>query len=80
MCRAPVVLLADRCEDNPVFRLFLRTNHSQPSTANVDWALQNFLQDWFPVETKVKRKNNEREAGEEELREMGFGERTCTIA
>jgi len=60
MCRASVVLIADR--------------------SNVDWALHNFMQDWFPVEARIKRKNNEREAGEEQLKEMGFSNGGCTIA
>ncbi|KAF8874442.1 SPX domain-containing protein [Infundibulicybe gibba] len=40
--------------------------------SNVDWALLNFMQDWFPEETREKQKANERESGEEQLREMGF--------
>ncbi|KAL0958879.1 hypothetical protein HGRIS_014194 [Hohenbuehelia grisea] len=39
--------------------------------SNVDWALLNFMQDWFPQETKAKLKHNEREAAQEELIEMG---------
>ncbi|KAH8828688.1 SPX domain-containing protein [Flagelloscypha sp. PMI_526] len=45
----------------------LRANRS-----NVDWALLNFMQDWFPQESKVKRKENEKEATEEEMRELGI--------
>lgn len=40
--------------------------------ANVDWALLNFMQDWFPLEAREKLKSNEREAAEEELKEMGL--------
>lgn len=40
--------------------------------ANVDWALINFMEDWFPEEAHVKLKQNEREATEEHLVEMGF--------
>ncbi|KII85587.1 hypothetical protein PLICRDRAFT_321995 [Plicaturopsis crispa FD-325 SS-3] len=40
--------------------------------SNVDKALVNFMQDWFPNEAAAKRKANEREAAEEELLEMGF--------
>ena len=40
--------------------------------ANVDWALVNFMQDWFPVESEVKQKNNEKEAAEEQLQELGL--------
>jgi len=39
---------------------------------NIDAALKRFMVEWFPVETKQKEKANEREAAEEELREMGF--------
>ncbi|KAJ6447872.1 hypothetical protein C8R45DRAFT_884436 [Mycena sanguinolenta] len=39
---------------------------------NVDWALLNFMRDWFPEESSVKLRQNEKEASEEELREMGI--------
>jgi hypothetical protein len=42
------------------------------SPANVDWGLLNFMQDWFPVESKEKMKQNEREAAEEQMRELGI--------
>ena len=41
-------------------------------SANVDWALINFMRDWFPEESSVKLRQNEKEASEEELREMGI--------
>ena len=48
--------------------------------ANVDWALLNFMQDWFPVEAKEKLKANEREASEEEMRELGIGpDQSCVV-
>lgn len=49
---------------------------------NLDWALLNFMQDWFPEEVKEKKKANEREAAEEELREMGYDpdQKGCCIA
>ncbi|KAF9072036.1 SPX domain-containing protein [Rhodocollybia butyracea] len=40
--------------------------------SNVDWALMNFMEDWFPVEAHEKLKASEKEATEEQLREMGF--------
>ncbi|KAE9394635.1 hypothetical protein BT96DRAFT_978414 [Gymnopus androsaceus JB14] len=40
--------------------------------SNVDWALMNFMEDWFPEETHVKLKESEKEATEEHLIEMGF--------
>ncbi|THU89964.1 hypothetical protein K435DRAFT_781386 [Dendrothele bispora CBS 962.96] len=40
--------------------------------SNVDWALLNFMQDWFPVEARKKQKQSEKEAAEEHLVEMGF--------
>ncbi|KAK7471160.1 hypothetical protein VKT23_002571 [Stygiomarasmius scandens] len=40
--------------------------------SNVDWALLNFMQDWFPLEARAKQKQGEKEAAEEQLREMGF--------
>lgn len=50
--------------------------------ANVDWALLNFMKDWFPVEAKAKLKQNEAEAAREELQELGFNADTpgCVIA
>ncbi|CAA7270761.1 unnamed protein product [Cyclocybe aegerita] len=39
---------------------------------NVDWALMNFMQDWFPMEAKEKLKSNEKEAAMEEMEEMGI--------
>jgi len=44
----------------------------QADRTNVDAALKRFMVEWFPVETKDKAKANQREAAEEELREMGF--------
>lgn len=48
-------------------------------TANVDWALMNFMRDWFPHETKEKLKQNEKEIAEEELKELGFNPNACVI-
>ncbi|EIN05532.1 hypothetical protein PUNSTDRAFT_137637 [Punctularia strigosozonata HHB-11173 SS5] len=42
--------------------------------SNVDWALLNFMKDWFPIEAKEKLKQNEREAAQEELQELGFSQ------
>ena len=48
--------------------------------ANVDWALLNFMQDWFPVEAKEKLQANEREASEEEMRELGIDpDQSCVV-
>lgn len=40
--------------------------------ANVDWALLNFMKDWFPVEAREKLDQSEKEAAEEHLKELGF--------
>lgn len=45
--------------------------------ANVDWALLNFMQDWFPREAALKLKQNEKEAAKEELEEMGIPDQGC---
>jgi hypothetical protein len=50
------------------------------TTANVDWALVNFMQDWFPIETRQKQKSNESEAAKEEQQEMGLQTDGCIIA
>jgi hypothetical protein len=49
-------------------------------TANVDWALLNFMQDWFPAEAKEKLKQNEREAARESIQELGYDPDRCLIA
>lgn len=40
------------------------------------------MKDWFPVEAKVKLKQNEAEAAREELQELGFSADTpgCVVA
>ncbi|KAJ7198829.1 hypothetical protein GGX14DRAFT_665350 [Mycena pura] len=40
--------------------------------SNVDWALLNFMRDWFPKEASVKLKQNEHEAAQEQLKELGI--------
>ncbi|GLB41102.1 putative SPX domain containing protein [Lyophyllum shimeji] len=48
--------------------------------SNVDWALLNFMQDWFPIEAKEKLQQNEKEAAREELEELGVDpDQTCTV-
>lgn len=39
---------------------------------NVDYALLNFMADWFPLESHAKLNTNEREAAKEELEELGL--------
>ena len=46
--------------------------------ANVDWALLNFMKDWFPLEARKKLHQNEREAAEEEMKELGLNTNGCT--
>ena len=46
----------------------------------MDWALLNFMKDWFPVEAKKKLQQNEREAAQEQMEELGFKEQSCVIA
>ncbi|KAM5543773.1 hypothetical protein V8D89_002390 [Ganoderma adspersum] len=47
--------------------------------SNVDWALLNFMKDWFPVEARKKLQQNEHEAAEEEMRELGLDVRACVL-
>ncbi|KAH9931760.1 SPX domain-containing protein [Amylocystis lapponica] len=47
--------------------------------SNVDWALLNFMKDWFPVESRQKLQQNEREAAQEELEELGLDVRGCIL-
>ncbi|KAL1745903.1 SPX domain-containing protein [Schizophyllum fasciatum] len=44
----------------------------QADRSNVDWALINFIEDWFPVEARKKLRANEKEAAEEQLQELGL--------
>ncbi|KAJ7621081.1 hypothetical protein FB45DRAFT_980684 [Roridomyces roridus] len=47
--------------------------------ANVDWALLNFMRDWFPEEATIKLRQNEREAAQEQLEELGLPEQRCIV-
>ncbi|KAJ7139076.1 SPX domain-containing protein [Mycena epipterygia] len=40
--------------------------------SNVDWALLNFMRDWFPEEANLKLRQNESEAAREQLEELGL--------
>ncbi|KAG6844396.1 hypothetical protein H0H87_007208 [Tephrocybe sp. NHM501043] len=48
---------------------------------NVDWALLNFMQDWFPIESHEKAIQNRKEAAREELEELGLDpdQQTCRV-
>jgi len=47
--------------------------------ANVDWALMNFMADWFPVESREKLLSNGREANAELAREAGLDREGCVV-
>ena len=49
------------------------------TSANVDWAMLNFMADWFPIESKKKLRQNEREVAEEELEELGIDNPNCIV-
>lgn len=84
MCRSPTVLVADRCK--PFFHLsyslaLTLTSSLYCSSANVDWALLNFMRDWFPVESKKKLRQNEQEVAQEQMEELGLNpDVSCIIA
>ena len=40
----------------------------------------NFMQDWFPREAAKKLKQNEKEAAQEQLEELGIADQNCIIA
>jgi len=46
---------------------------------NLDWALLNFMKDWFPEESREKLVSNGREAAKEQAEELGMSE-GCVIA
>lgn len=56
----------------------LRLTFSSQS-ANVDWALLNFMKDWFPIESRKKLRQNEKEVAQEEMEELGL-DVSCIIA
>ncbi|OAX41840.1 hypothetical protein K503DRAFT_734845 [Rhizopogon vinicolor AM-OR11-026] len=47
--------------------------------SNVDYALLNFMADWFPLESREKLSANEREATQEQLEEFGLSDRGCLV-
>ncbi|KAJ8508331.1 hypothetical protein ONZ45_g9389 [Pleurotus djamor] len=48
--------------------------------SNVDWAMLNFMQDWFPKETRAKIKQNENEVLDEQLAELKLDSNIgCTV-
>ncbi|TFL00702.1 SPX domain-containing protein [Pterulicium gracile] len=48
--------------------------------SNVDWTMLQFMQQWFPKESRQKQKENEKEAADEELREMGIDpNQSCVV-
>lgn len=76
MCRAPTVLQADRGT------LFIQLSHCFGCllfTGNVDYALLNFMADWFPLESREKLSANEREVTREQLEELGLPDRGCLV-
>ncbi|KAH0579150.1 hypothetical protein H2248_003303 [Termitomyces sp. 'cryptogamus'] len=47
---------------------------------NVDWALLNFMQDWFPIEAHEKLTQNQKEATKEQFEELGLDpDQACTV-
>lgn len=73
MCRAPTVLSADRCQCCVLLTCPACANiRTFRDAANVDWALLNFMKDWFPLEAREKLQQNEKEAAEEHMQELGF--------
>ncbi|KAH9916767.1 SPX domain-containing protein [Epithele typhae] len=47
--------------------------------SNVDWALLNFMKDWFPSEARKKLHQNEREAAKEQMEELGLESGGCLV-
>ncbi|KAI0258543.1 hypothetical protein BC834DRAFT_980881 [Gloeopeniophorella convolvens] len=52
----------------------------QADRFNVDWALLNFMQDWFPEESRQKLQSNEHESAKEQLAELGLPSQGCVIS
>ena len=51
----------------------------QATRDNVDWALINFMQDWFPQESSLKLRQNEEESTKEQMEELGFNDQPCRV-
>ena len=84
MCRSPCVHTADRCkwfstDQGITCHIFNTLTNPLALLANVDWALMNFMADWFPVESREKLLANGREASAELERELGFDKNRCLI-
>lgn len=47
--------------------------------SNVDYALLNFMADWFPRESRAKQSANQREAAREQLEELGITGKGCIL-
>ncbi|KAH9855529.1 SPX domain-containing protein [Lenzites betulinus] len=76
-CVRCLVKLQKRGEEHcPICRA---TTVLSADRSNVDWALLNFMKDWFPMEAKKKLQQNEREAAEEEMHELGLDVRGCMV-
>jgi hypothetical protein len=78
-CRAPTVLMADRGKLFCFPFLISADEVICMYIANVDWALLNFMKDWFPLESREKLTNNRREATREQAEELGMSD-GCVIA
>lgn len=76
MCRAPTVLTANR---STLFVYLSRCFECLSFTGNVDYALLNFMADWFPLESRAKLSANEREAAQEQLEELGLSSQGCLV-
>lgn len=81
LCRAPSVLKATRGTPLPLIRVHLIAFQAHISFApdNLDVALMNFMQDWFPRETKAKAKENSDEVAKEMEQELGLDTVKCNI-
>ena len=61
---------------SPLATAFLDIYHL---IANVDWAMLNFMQDWFPQESRLKLRQNEEESTKEQMEELGFNDQPCRV-
>lgn len=56
-----------------------RENVLQADSTNIDWALLNFLKMYFPVESRVKQKENEQENLRAQVAASGLDNKACVI-
>ncbi|CAK5274306.1 unnamed protein product [Mycena citricolor] len=76
-CLSPTIITPIRSQYYPPMMLLFPVFSFK---TNVDWALLNFMRDWFPEEARFKLRQNEQEAAQEQMEELGItSQQPCLI-